>query len=1523
MSLQGANSIVERDVLRERERQARARALLIEDNHDHTSSQPIFGEPIKVVPRLEDETSRRIRRTLGDFNQVQPYLTKDPTHLIGISKTVAAGVSNTAVDRNGKETGCDTIRQSPSSSNGNLARSAPASFSENSCTLTEPLTSTNPPVLKKEQKSTTPITSNQYRGSKKYAQQDYREEVVPKIPSDSYKYTSKDSSHGVKAAKERDDLTRTTINSQPTVTTHNRNTGNVPMSTSSTKLFTSTPHQATDKEKVRHNKQNHFKSNHTTHQVDVRIKKHPEVESILREMKQLVPPPLTTIATPPKEEHVLGFSPLREPILSPPPPLPPREEIPNKQEKEQGITSFYSEFSLHKDLEVSDSEEETVPNVKKVQRQLGSDRSVSSEILYPPSPLEAMSSSSENSSSDSDNSSSGSDSEESNVSGRASPESPEKFSTQSWGLANFVEKKSTPALAPLKEFNPIGTNHEEQHLILNTSQNITMDLADEDSINCILGKFSNNDIKDYLQSPSPHLMDFDSGSLPLSHEVQALLSPVPSSPVPRQEEQVESEDELWNREDQKCRGQDQKSLDQDLAWSEDEEEDREIRNYFPEQLQNVKIKINLGNKEKNQDAAELKENTKKVYDQYCASIYSTPEVSSSTAVKADSTTVAVSNYVQSSKSSVYISSHHSSDGNKSSNNVESHSLSLHSGQEKVRKKSDNRKPTKSNETLKKHSVSGHSNRSGSKKEEKVRKTSEDRRTLDDPLSMKQECAHLEKKPRDSHKGEKLEKKTASKIKSKPIVSDTSSSEESELDTFHGSLPRVRKNIKKTSHTSSSKTSSTESLSMSTKCPEKVRSKDSSVFPKKCSSSSHITDVINRVARGDSSCRNSCSDSERHLPPSWTDHVPTSLTKFSDDTPVKMDPPKLLSPIRNGSTPKAHKELKENAIPCVFVSIDLALINRVPDYPPTDRTKSLEQSGKVKSQDPIRPSPREHLKEIKQDSNRTSVFSNPVSGSVSPVKKKKKKSLQLAKKPHKRRVEENKVESGKKHKMSASTNVEFPEPQATGKQVQVEGNHLWEYTTPKYVGQCDSPSSLSVCSYSSHKSALSISSKRVDCEKDTKEQFVKKSKSKEKTSEHKSELKATLPLSSEQKSKTKEKQWLKGKECGSKVQEKHRSSSTESKKFRNSAVTGIAPNSPSQKTKCTWEEEVSHFRSDDQEKSEKSRASTIHASENSQREREWPLFEHKLYLDHDSKHYSSDNYLNEAKELKHQADKEVDRTVQAMKYLEAVLYFTLTGNAMEHNCVDGDKVYTMYKETLGLIRHISSNFQKCQHSSNYGNIDRRLAVLSLRCQSLLYLKLYRLKRVEVRELHKSLNDFQKSPANQMVSHPSPLPPSNYTPTPSSRFSYPSPCHSRNYGGSGANGVPSPHSPTPSPAGSVGSQSSGYSSSELNGRCSTVQSGNCHNNHSISGPSHLSSTHYHSTVGVPQNMYSMMQKQNVHLTNLHMCLDLWEQADFLIEHSGSREFFSALDKSCGHLTLHSSFSDLVRYVRAGLYRLKEGT
>ncbi|GFY38844.1 hypothetical protein TNIN_401151 [Trichonephila inaurata madagascariensis] len=286
-----------------------------------------------------------------------------------------------------------------------------------------------------------------------------------------------------------------------------------------------------------------------------------------------------------------------------------------------------------------------------------------------------------------------------------------------------------------------------------------------------------------------------------------------------------------------------------------------------------------------------------------------------------------------------------------------------------------------------------------------------------------------------------------------------------------------------------------------------------------------------------------------------------------------------------------------------------------------------------------------------------------------------------------------------------------------------------------------------------------------------------------------------------------------------------------------------------------------------------------------------------------KQYSSEYYLNEAKKLKHQADKEIDRMVQAMKYLEAVLYFILTGNAMEHSYIDTDRVHTMYKETLALIRFISSKFQKL-HNASCRNIDNKLTVLSLRCQSLLYLKMYQLRRDEVRYLHRNIATFSKSENGSLPDQLSP--PHLQLSRQNMKHSQVSPSHQA-----------SPCSLTPSPAGSVASvssQSSGYSSSEL-GWSST----------SVSTNFRAQAQHdmYSDAVTVSRNKYKMLQQQSAYLANLHFCHDLWEHADYLSSKEHSREFFLELDEECGCLSLHSPFSALVHYVRKGLYKLKDGT
>lgn len=60
-------------------------------------------------------------------------------------------------------------------------------------------------------------------------------------------------------------------------------------------------------------------------------------------------------------------------------------------------------------------------------------------------------------------------------------------------------------------------------------------------------------------------------------------------------------------------------------------------------------------------------------------------------------------------------------------------------------------------------------------------------------------------------------------------------------------------------------------------------------------------------------------------------------------------------------------------------------------------------------------------------------------------------------------------------------------------------------------------------------------------------------------------------------------------------------------------------------------------------------------------------------------------LPEAKRLKHAADAENDHLAQAILYLEAAVYFLLTGVAMEKDPITEKAAFTMYKDTLSLIK----------------------------------------------------------------------------------------------------------------------------------------------------------------------------------------------------------------------------------------------
>lgn len=137
--------------------------------------------------------------------------------------------------------------------------------------------------------------------------------------------------------------------------------------------------------------------------------------------------------------------------------------------------------------------------------------------------------------------------------------------------------------------------------------------------------------------------------------------------------------------------------------------------------------------------------------------------------------------------------------------------------------------------------------------------------------------------------------------------------------------------------------------------------------------------------------------------------------------------------------------------------------------------------------------------------------------------------------------------------------------------------------------------------------------------------------------------------------------------------------------------------------------------------------------------------------------SSDSCLLNAKKLKHAADKESDRTIQLCKYLEAVLFFILTGIAMERQNEPPDKLVLMYRDTLQLVKHVVPKFIKSRpppHNNEIPTTDHKLMALCYRCQSLLTLRLSRLKSKEMRDLTKVIQTQAPDPSPTSASQSAP-------------------------------------------------------------------------------------------------------------------------------------------------------------------------
>ncbi|XP_052006047.1 AF4/FMR2 family member 2-like [Xyrauchen texanus] len=245
-------------------------------------------------------------------------------------------------------------------------------------------------------------------------------------------------------------------------------------------------------------------------------------------------------------------------------------------------------------------------------------------------------------------------------------------------------------------------------------------------------------------------------------------------------------------------------------------------------------------------------------------------------------------------------------------------------------------------------------------------------------------------------------------------------------------------------------------------------------------------------------------------------------------------------------------------------------------------------------------------------------------------------------------------------------------------------------------------------------------------------------------------------------------------------------------------------------------------------------------------------------------HNADYYMQEAKKLKHKADALMDKFGKAVNYADGALSFIECGNAMERDPLEAKSPYTMYSETVELIRYAMRLKNFTSHSATIA--EKKLAVLCNRCLSLLYLRMFKLKKDHAMKYSRSLLEYFKNSAK-----------SSQAPSP--------------WGANGKiTGTPSPMSLSPSPVSSVCSSAGVMGSSS-----------------SASG-----------SVAIPQRIHHMAASHVNITNNILRSYEHWETADKLAQES--QEFFQELDSVMEPLTQHSSMTELVRYIRQGLHWLR---
>ncbi|XP_077353179.1 AF4/FMR2 family member 1-like [Festucalex cinctus] len=128
---------------------------------------------------------------------------------------------------------------------------------------------------------------------------------------------------------------------------------------------------------------------------------------------------------------------------------------------------------------------------------------------------------------------------------------------------------------------------------------------------------------------------------------------------------------------------------------------------------------------------------------------------------------------------------------------------------------------------------------------------------------------------------------------------------------------------------------------------------------------------------------------------------------------------------------------------------------------------------------------------------------------------------------------------------------------------------------------------------------------------------------------------------------------------------------------------------------------------------------------------------------EDREYPVKHYIKEAKRLKHKADAESDKRSKAFNYLDAAMFFVESGIAMEKDLHISMSSYTMFAETVELLKFVLKLKSLADTSAHPSEKD--FVALCLKCQSLLQMAMFRHRYKTALKSSKTLADHFINPA----------------------------------------------------------------------------------------------------------------------------------------------------------------------------------